>query len=67
MRSTTVDYWIRDSSPGVLSYDAVFVGVRRRNSPRGLCQNCVTYPSKPPVNTVTYGRIPTPFVVAGTD
>ena len=28
----------------VLSYDAVFVSVCRRNSPRGLCQNCVTSP-----------------------
>ena len=32
-----------------------------------LCQNCVTYPPKPPVNIVTYERIAEYFVVAGTD
>ena len=32
-----------------------------------LCQNCVIYPPKPPVNIVTYGRIVKYFVVAGTD
>ena len=31
---------------------------------RKLCQNCVTYPPKPPVNIVIYGRIEKYLVVA---
>ena len=49
----------------VLSYDAVFVSVCRRNSPRGLCQNCVTYPPKPGVNTSIYEDRRLHIVVVG--
>ena len=42
---------------------AMFVDVCRRNSPLGLCQNCVTYPPKPWVNTVIYGDTSTHIVV----
>ena len=48
-------------------YEAVSVGVSSPKSKRVLCQNCVTYPPKPPVNIVTYGCIAKDFVVAGTD
>ena len=65
MRSTTADYRLRDSSPDVLCYDAVFVGGCRRNPTRELCQNCVTYPPKPWVNSMIYGDRPTRIDVAG--
>jgi len=42
----------------------VFVNVYRRNSPTELCQNCVTYPLKPPVNTVIYEDMSTRIDVA---
>jgi len=42
----------------------VSVGIRRRKSRNGLCQNCVTYPPKPWGNTVIYGDTPTHIDVA---
>ena len=45
-------------------YSARRVDVHRRRSPATLCQNCVRYPPKPPVNTVIYGDTSTPIDVA---
>src|SRR5690349_3460781 len=40
------------------------LSVSRRKSGAGLCQNCVTYPLKPPVNTVIYEDTSTRIDVA---
>lgn len=39
---------------GDLGYDSARVEARRDKSNFALCQNCVTYPFKPAVNTVIY-------------
>src|SRR5204863_7454701 len=62
-RFTTV--WLRDSSADVRWSGALLVGVCRRNSPRELCQNCVTYPPKPGVNTSIYEDTCMNIVVVG--
>src|SRR5882762_2026064 len=35
----------------------------RAKARSGLCQNCVTYPSKPLANTVIYGHTPMPLLL----
>src|SRR5690242_731619 len=45
-------------------HDAILFDVHRRKSHGALCQNCVTYPRKPQVNTVTYEDTSTRIDVA---
>jgi hypothetical protein len=48
-----------------LTIARMFFDVRLRKLRIGLCQNCVTYPPKPPANTVIYGETATHINVAG--
>jgi hypothetical protein len=48
----------------VKEYYEMFLDVRRRKLPAGLCQNCVRYPLKPRSNTVIYGDTLMHIVVA---
>jgi hypothetical protein len=54
--------WVR--LHGFAKCDVVFVNLRRRKCPAILCQNCVTCPCKPPVNTIVYGDTLTLIEVA---
>jgi hypothetical protein len=51
-------------TPPLIAHDAVFVNMCPRKSKFTLCQNCVTYPLKPPVKTTIYGEAPTHIDVA---
>lgn len=53
------------SERALSGYALVHLNVLRRKSRRQLCQNCVTFPPKPLVNTVIYGDTLTHIVVAG--